>query len=238
MRLSVDPHTHTVASAHAYSTIDENAKAAVGRGIELLCITDHGPAMGDSPHEMHFMNYRVLPRQLYGVEMLYGAEVNIMDYNGRLDLSEKIISMMDVCIAGFHTVLLAPGSRAENTRAMLGAIQNPQVAAITHPEDGYIPIDFQAFVKEAVRCQVLVEVNNNSLKNADFRLNVRENLITLLKLCERYGAMVSLASDAHFAGAVGDFAMAQGLLQEMDFPPELVINTSPAAFKRHLESKG
>jgi len=30
--LVVDPHTHTIASTHAYSTILENAKAAAKRG--------------------------------------------------------------------------------------------------------------------------------------------------------------------------------------------------------------
>lgn len=39
MKLKVDSHTHTLASAHAYSTILENAQAAAKQDLELLCIT-------------------------------------------------------------------------------------------------------------------------------------------------------------------------------------------------------
>ena len=49
MKLKVDSHTHTLASAHAYSTILENAQAAAKQDLELLCITDHAPALPDSP---------------------------------------------------------------------------------------------------------------------------------------------------------------------------------------------
>ena len=68
--LVVDPHTHTIASTHAYSTILENAKAAAERGIKLLGITDHAPAIEDSPHVLYFRNLHVLDRELYGVKML------------------------------------------------------------------------------------------------------------------------------------------------------------------------
>ena len=237
MKSLLDYHTHTVASSHAYSTVMENAKSASEMGLSLIAITDHAPAMEDTPHELHFMNYRVMPKTLFGVDMLYGAELNIVDYEGNLDLCEEIWQGMDICIAGFHPVVLAPGSRAENTRAMIGAMQNPYVSVLAHPEDGHIPVDFEELVRQAKASVVLLEVNNNSLKNAVFRLNVRENIIDMLRLCEKYGAMISLGSDAHFALSVGDFTEAETLLREFDFPRELVINTDPDAFKNHVKGK-
>ena len=39
MRLVLDTHTHTIASAHAYSTVAEMARAAADRKLELLAIT-------------------------------------------------------------------------------------------------------------------------------------------------------------------------------------------------------
>ena len=41
----LDMHTHTVASGHAYNTIYEMAQSAADKGLELLGIADHGPAM-------------------------------------------------------------------------------------------------------------------------------------------------------------------------------------------------
>lgn len=38
MKLKVDSHTHTLASAHAYSTILENAQAAAKQDLELLVL--------------------------------------------------------------------------------------------------------------------------------------------------------------------------------------------------------
>lgn len=237
MNFLLDYHTHTIASTHAYSTIMENAKAASERGLAVLGITDHGPAMEDSPHELHFMNYRVLPKELFGVKMLYGAELNIVDYQGNLDLCESIWRSMDICIAGYHPIALKPGTRAENTRAMVGAIQNPYVSVLAHPEDGHIPIDFEEVVRQAAQHHVLIEVNNNSLKNADYRLNVRENLTTLLRLCEKHGCGVCVGSDAHCAASVGDFSEAEAFLQSIGFPAQLALNTDPAAFIKHVEAK-
>ena len=41
----LDSHTHTLASGHAYNTITEMAQAAADKGLSLLAITEHGPAM-------------------------------------------------------------------------------------------------------------------------------------------------------------------------------------------------
>ena len=72
MKLKVDSHTHTLASAHAYSTILENAQAAAKQDLELLCITDHAPALPDSPDRFHFMNYNVLTVNFLGCRCFMG----------------------------------------------------------------------------------------------------------------------------------------------------------------------
>jgi len=236
--LVVDPHTHTIASTHAYSTILENAKAAAERGIKLLGITDHAPAIEDSPHVLYFRNLHVLDRELYGVKMLYGAELNICDYEGSVDLDDAVMEKLDYCIASFHTILLKPGSRKENTRAMLGAMKKPKVKIIGHPEDGAIPVDYMELVRHAKETNTMLEVNNSSLKTAYYRLNVRENLIEMLKLCEKYGVTIAVGTDAHFAKAVGNFDCAIELLEEIGFPEELIANTSVEKFLKLIGREG
>lgn len=237
MKLYADTHTHTVASTHAYSTIMENARAAADRGLKLLAITDHAPAIEDSPHKLHFMGYHALEKTFFGVQMLYGAELNILDYDGRLDLDDNICSRLDICIASFHDYVVTPGSKKENTQAMVKAMQYKHVAIIGHPDDGNIPVDYEELVLEAKRAKVLLEVNNASLKNAFYRINARANIITMLKQCEKYGVMVSVGTDAHAAGAVGNMDNAIALMMEIGFPEELVINTSPEALIKHLANK-
>ena len=96
----LDSHTHTLASGHAYNTIMEMAKAAVDQKLELLAVTDHAMAMPGTCHSFYFMNLRSLPRSMYGIEVLFGSEVNIMNYDGKLDMSQGLLEQMDVNIIG------------------------------------------------------------------------------------------------------------------------------------------
>lgn len=237
MKLVLDTHTHTIASAHAYSTVTEMARAAGERGLELLAITDHGPELEDSSPKLHFMNYHVLPKEMFGVHMLYGCELNILDFDGNVDLEEDILRRLDICIASFHTMCTKAGSIEENTKAYLNVMENPYVSIIGHPEDGYIPVDFEALVKKAKEKKVMIEVNNSSLKSAFYRLNTRENIKTILKLCKEHKVYVSVGTDAHFWSAVGNFDEALKVLDEVDFPKELIANTSKEKFLSLLEER-
>lgn len=89
MRIELDTHTHTLASGHAYSTISEMIDAAAQKGLKLLGITEHAPAMPGSCKEFYFHNLKILPRFQKGVELMFGVELNIMDYRGRVDLNER-----------------------------------------------------------------------------------------------------------------------------------------------------
>jgi len=237
MQIKLDAHTHTLASGHAYSTILENAQFAAERGLSLLAITEHAPCMSDAPPLSYFYEYANLDKVLYGVEMLYGAELDITDYNGSLSMKQHVLDRMDIGIVSFHEVICPGGSRAENTRAFLGTMQKPGVSIIGHPDDGRIPVDYEALVLEAKRVGVLLEVNNSSLDPSHYRENTRENYHTLLPLCAKHGVMVVLGSDAHVAPDVGVFDRALALLDELSFPAELVINTDPVRFKEILAKR-
>ena len=91
----MDSHTHPIASGHAYSTLHEMARAAADKGLELLGITEHAMAMPGTCHEYYFMNMRILPRTMYGIEIRHGAEVNIMDTDGRIDMDEYLLKPFD-----------------------------------------------------------------------------------------------------------------------------------------------
>lgn len=232
-----DLHTHTIASGHAYCTIREMAKAAADKGLELLGITEHAPAMPGTCHNFYFHNMKVVPREMYGIRLLMGAELNILDTEGHVDLEEKELKHMDITIASLHIPCMKPGTREENTEAYLNVMKNPYVTIIGHPDDGRYQVDYRALVQGAKEYGKILELNNHSLEPSCFRRDARENDLEMLKLCMEYQVPVVMDSDAHFDAAIGEFQMARGLLEEISFPEELVLNHSVEMLKKYVNKR-
>ncbi|MBS6722206.1 MAG: phosphatase [Clostridiales bacterium] len=233
----LDVHTHTVASGHAYNSIMEMAKAGFDKGLKLLGITEHAPMMPGSCNSMYFRNLKVVPRSLCGIEVMLGVELNILDFDGHVDLDAHALRQLDIRIASLHSVCILPGTKEENTKAVLGAIHNPMVDIIGHPDDGIYPLDYKPIVEAAKETHTLLEVNNNSLNPMGARKNTRGNLITMLELCREYGQPVIMNSDAHVFSDVGRRDFSEELIRELDFPEELIVNRSVETFKEYLNLK-
>ena len=105
-------------------------------------------------------------------------------------------------------------------------MKNPAIQIIGHPDDGRFPIDYETLVCAAKEEHVLLEVNNSSLHPQSNRLNAHENYLKMLDLCRQHKVSIILNSDAHCEVDIGNHTRAQALLQEVDFPDELVVNTS------------
>ncbi|MDD6749884.1 MAG: PHP domain-containing protein, partial [bacterium] len=161
MKIALDVHTHTVASGHAYSSLQEMAMTAAAKGIQILGITEHAPGIPGTCDLIYFRNMHVVPRQMYGIELLLGAELNIIDYKGTVDMDEMYMPMLDIKIAGIHSLCYTPGSVEENTAALIGAIQNPYVHIISHPGDGTAQVSFEPIVLAAKEAGTLLEINNS-----------------------------------------------------------------------------
>lgn len=234
MRYVLDTHTHTLASGHAYSTIREMAYAASQKGMELLGITEHGPRMPGSCHDFYFSNLRVVSREMCGVELLLGVELNILDYDGHVDLDEKILKQMDIAIASMHIPCLQPGTREQNTRAYIQAMKNPYVNIIGHPDDARYEIDYKELVLAAGEHQVLIELNNASSQPGGPRVGAYDNDRKILELCKQYQVPIVLGSDAHVDEGIMNFNNVQRLLDEVDFPVELIMNTSADKVKKYV----
>lgn len=233
----LDLHTHTIASGHAYNTLREMAKAASDKGLSVLGITEHAPKMPGTCRSFYFHNLKTVPRELYGIRLLLGSEVNIMDFEGNIDLEERDLKGMDIIIASLHTPCIKPGSIKENTTAYLKVMENPYVNIIGHPDDGRYPVDYRALVEGAKEKGKVLELNNHSLDPKCFRRDARENDLKMLELCKEYAVPVIMGSDAHFDTLIGEFSMARELLEEVDFPEELVLNRSVEALQGHVNVK-
>ncbi|MBZ9634926.1 phosphatase [Clostridium sp. FP1] len=237
MKFVADLHTHTIVSGHAYSTLMENAKYANEIGLEILGVTDHGPNMPGSPDLWYFGNFKVLPRELYGVKMLYGCEANIIDYEGNLDLPLDLQKGLDIMIVSMHEPLMEGGKSVDlNTAAILKAMDNPNVNILGHLGNPKFPIHEEEIVKKAKEKNILIELNNSSFITS--RIGSDKNCTKIAKLCKEFGGKIIVNSDAHFCFSIGNFSSVEKVLKDIDMPEELIVNTNRAMLIEFLREKG
>lgn len=231
----VDTHTHTIVSGHAYSTLMENIKEASRKGLRVLGATDHGPQMSGAPKASYFSNMRLVPRIVEGVTILKGCEANIVDHNGNLDLPQWALERMDLIIASFHESCIKPGTRDENTNTLIKVMENPYVDIIGHPGNPAFPINEELFVKQAKENNVLIELNNSSLGVS--REGSAPNCIKIALLCKIYGVKIVCGTDSHICCTIGEFDKVRPILEAIDMPEELIINTDECKIIKYLKEK-
>jgi len=234
LKILVDTHTHTNASTHAYSTLEENAKYANKIGLEAIAMTNHGPAMPDSPHITHFENVSVIPRELHGVKILYGAEANILDKDGALDIPPTVLSRLDVVIASMHFETCPPMNRKAHTHAYINALENPYVDIIGHSGSPDYDYNIDKVISVAKREGKMIEINNNSHL---VRKGSIENCRAIAQKCIDLGVYVVVSSDAHISAEIGNFNEAMTMLDEMKFPESLIANTTLKKFLSVLRQR-
>ena len=231
-----DLHTHTVASGHDYNTIQEMAHAAKEKGISLLGISEHSMTMPGTCNELYFQNLWNANRSYYGVELLFGVELNIIDDKGTVDMSKDLLASLDYAIASIHnTIGYTAGTIAQNTAAMIHAMENPYVNIIGHPDDGRIPADYNEIVKAAKEYHTLLEINNNSLSPTSWRVDAHKNDKEILLLCANEDYPVLIGSDAHADHNVGAHNHALEIMKEIHFPEHLILNYRIEELKSYLK---
>lgn len=220
----VDLHSHTIASGHAFNTLYEMAKSASEKGVKLYGISDHGTLMGGD--KFYFVAGNRIPEEMFGIKTLFGIEFNIIDFDGNVDVTGMFAQSIKYGIASLHSLCIQPGTEKENTWAYIKAMANPQVNIIGHPDDGTYDVDMDTLAKAAKDNNVIIELNENSANPYGYRKNSRANSIRLLESCAKYGTKVLMGSDAHIEYEIGNHKFCQELIKELDFPEELVLNSS------------
>lgn len=239
MKPLIDVHTHSIASGHAYSTLVEMVSEAQNRGLKIFGITEHTPALPGACHSIYFRNLHVVPRQWGDMRLLLGAELNIINSKGDIDLEDEFFPMLDIRIAGIHKLCWENGTAEENTEGMIRVIQNPWINIISHPGDGTAELNFEPIVIAAKEHNTLLEINNSSLNPLRGKTHKSiPNNIEILNLCKKYEVPVILGSDAHITFDIANYDNVLPLLNETEFPEELIINDKPNAFIKLLEKKG
>jgi len=217
------------------NTIEEMAKEAKRLGHEYICITDHTKSLamtgGSDEKKLSRQAGEIdrLNKEISGIEILKGAEVNILK-DGSLDINDEALAKLDFAGAAIHSHFGL--SEAEQTERLQKAMRNPHIDIIFHPT-GRVPmrrepikLDFEAVFKEAVHTGTMLEINAHP-----WRLDLSGELVRKAK---KYGVRFMINTDAHSTGDLSylEYGIAQarrGWAEKKD-----IMNTLP--FKKLLES--
>ncbi|WP_270647276.1 PHP domain-containing protein [Paeniclostridium hominis] len=234
MEIIADYHTHTVYS-HGKGTIEDNVKVAIQKNIKKIGISDHGYkhiAYGvkyDSIAKMR-EEIDILNEKYKDIEILLGMECNILDDKGNIDVDEKILSMLDYTMAGYHFGSMPSSIKSAlnhafnylkfknhckdyNTNAVVNAIKNNNLFIVTHPGDkGDVYIEEVA--KAAVKNNTFLEINSHH-----GYLNSEQ-----LKKIKDTGVKFMIGSDAHRPEHVGNFDKAMKIAKEAELDFNLIKN--------------
>lgn len=236
INLIADTHMHTTASTHAYSTLQEMVHAAALKKLYAVAITDHGRRMPGAPGTWYFENLRVVPHRLEGVLVLRGQETNVLDAEGHVDLEPRDTETLDWIVASIHSPVvegkIAPGE--DVTEVWLNVAKDPRIHVIGHSGTADYPYDLERVLPEFGREGKLVELNESTFFN---RKSSVANCTKIMKLCKKLGVPIVVDSDAHFSSMVGSFSHSKQLLRELDFPPELIVNSSVPRFCAYLKER-
>lgn len=235
MKSLVDLHTHTVFSNHAYSSLTENIKEAYDVGLLYFGTSDHQhDDVGVGAHRDVFVNYKVIPEYYKEMRILRGIEMNVGEH---FKESEAYYSRkrIDYAIASIHTYDHGlKHAKEENTRFYLEACNSAFVKILGHIDDGNHPCDYYEVIKACKNTKTLLEINNSSLRVPSSRVNSLENIKEMLKIAKEIKCPVIMNSDAHILYDVGKHDLAIKILEDNDFPQELIANVNLELFRSYF----
>lgn len=247
-----DMHTHTIYSKHALSTLKENLDYAILNGMNYIACTDHyyGSKMSDIDQKNEIARARSVNRvnPYHGVNVINSMEFNLsanQDYNALtaftylkyipFGLHDWFCDVNSITLQELFELFV----RANETcycnafvhiERELNAINNGKYGSKISDD---ICKFFKDIVDYAKSRDILLELNESSLKYTRYTGNY-DRAKCWLQIARDNGNKICLGSDAHFCEEVGVFPNAIALLNEVQYPRELILNCNEDWVKQYM----
>jgi putative hydrolase len=245
VKIFADYHTHTCYS-HGRGTIEDNVRSAIRQGLEIIGISDHGPAnlFGVGVNSADTLlrvrdEVRRLDEKYDEIHVLCGVEANVIGVDGTLDVPEDILSELDYCLVGLHKLIRGKSlhdtwnilgrnmlcsldacvkkeTMEVNTRAITNAVLKHKVFAVTHP-GLHLPISTKEL---ALVCRQ---------RGTALEINARHKSITqeFIHVAAGCGVKFVIGSDAHSPEDVGQVARGIHLSKSAGLSVGDILNAKP-----------
>ncbi len=219
--LIYDYHTHTIYS-HGKGTIEDNVKEAIGKGLSVIAISDHGP--GHVTYGIKRKSLPIMRAEIDALNVKYpqidiklGIEANIINHNGDLLMSKEEINQLDILMAGYHygafghhkvkdslihiQNLIAYKFKKDNqslkqynTEMVINTLRKNKIDVLTHlGSKAYF--DIRAIAKVCAETGTLMEINNSH----------GHLTIEAIKEASMEDVKFVIGSDAHESHKVGNY---------------------------------
>lgn len=242
MLLFGDYHTHTKYSRnhHGKSTIEENVKVAVQKGLKEIGITEHGfdhIFFGVRRKNIKKMRAEIDHlSNIYPIKIYLGIEANLISSDGDIDLTEEEQTWFDYVIMGYHTFgkpksckeyknFFKPNAKAykknkytqeiidANTNAYIKAIQKNRINIISHL-GSKMKVDPVKIAEVCKKTGTIIELNARRLCFS------KEETKAMVDM----GTTFILSSDAHRCQNVGECNKGLNWVVKNNIPLSQVAN--------------
>lgn len=244
MKIRADYHTHTFYS-DGKSTIEDNVRSAVQKGLQVVGISDHGWGHAfygikkEKRHEIFAEIERL--QQIYPqIRVMKAIEANILGPSGKIDLTPEDMKDYDIVLAGYHFGS-KPASASDvlshlinymnrlfglfkktavrrNTDSLIVAMRDYPFQVLTHPGDKG-PVDIVRIAEAAIKYNKILEVNKRH----------HHMTVEQLRLIRDMDVKILISSDAHTTQDIGEVQECIDRLKQADFDLRKVINLEEEA---------
>jgi putative hydrolase len=244
-KMTFDYHTHSLYSHgmtpwthHGKGTIEENARAAVTKGLSAIALSDHGPGhltygirLSDLPQIRQEINRVKL--QVPGLEFFLSVEANIRGGAQSLDIRPKEAAEFDFLLGGYHLAVRNAHSVSNflinrgyftnegntrkalvrNTDMIVRALYENNLRILTHPGDK-APVDILEVANACAQTDTWMEISN-------FHSHLSGEEI---KVAAKTSVQFVISSDAHRPERIGSFEKGLKRAMEAGLDPARIVN--------------
>lgn len=233
-----DLHMHTTASLHAYSSLSEMVEASRQAGYKYIAITDHLFTPDDrilrknETARIEYLSSRM--RYEEDIKVIGGVELNLNQFAQDIHKYKRAECWMPV---GLHSwfVHFKEGELDSLLPMFKKFTDEKNCTAFAHIERDHYKFGnkyrelcpevkkvLEDLVQLAVSNQIPLEVNETSFILQTETLE--EKIKYWLSIAKDLNAEIYLGSDAHYHKEIGHFENALRVLNELNYPKDLIIN--------------
>ena len=157
--------------------------------------------------------------------MYLGVEANLIGKDGKIDLSDEQIKLLDYLVVGYHKgtftnfvqYFIARKSKKQiekNTNAYINCIKRYNVAFLSHLNT-YIKVNALELAKVCEETNTLIEINNRHFNFSDEEMK---------DMIEKTNVKFIISSDSHRAYRIGEVSNALEILKRFNLDEKRVVN--------------